>query len=111
MRLIQAYIREHMAQQTLDALRDAHVHGVSVFKGHGFGRESRHGEYLDQDTQLGFSPIVRIELLCPAEDVERLLTIIRTGAHTGRPGDGKIAVLPVDRLVEIRTGQEGKAIL
>lgn len=111
MRLIQAYVREHMAQQALDALRSEHVHGVSVFHGQGFGREYANGEYLDTETSLGFSKVVRIDVLCLGADERRVVSVIRKAAHTGKHGDGKIAVSTIDRVVDIRSDTEDEAVL
>ena len=113
MKLITAYIQPFMAEKVTDALRTAHVHGVSVLACQGFGRmtEGKAAHYLDEGAQLGFVNKTKIEIVCADAAAEEMIAIIRDHAHTGHHGDGKIFVADVGTAVDIRTGDRGEAIL
>ena len=113
MKLITAYVQPFMGEKITDALRTAHVHGVTLLTCHGFGRisEGETPRYLDEGTELGFVNKIKIEIVCVDVAVEETIAIIRDSAHTGHHGDGKIFISEVDTVVDIRTGNRGEDIL
>jgi nitrogen regulatory protein P-II 1 len=113
MKAIVAYIQPFMLEKVTDALRAKRIHGVTVIQCQGFGRriDGDTPHYEDPDVELGYAPKVKIEVVCRDEEVQAIVNTIREGAHTGRPGDGKIFVTEVTQVVDVRTGAEGEAIL
>jgi nitrogen regulatory protein PII len=79
----------------------------------GFGRriDGSTPHYEDAAVELGYAPKARIEIVCRDEETNDIVETIRTGAHTGRHGDGKIVVTDVGLAVDIRTGETGGGIL
>jgi nitrogen regulatory protein PII len=91
-----------------DALRDAGVTGMTVSEVRGFGRQGGHTEtYRGAEYSIDFIPKVRLELVVDDSVVESTLNAIREAAATGKIGDGKIWITSVERIVRIRTGEEG----
>jgi nitrogen regulatory protein P-II 1 len=108
MKEIKAYIQPFMLQKVTDALREIHVHGVSVSELKGFGREK--GESYPHhvgDVVVEFVPKVKIEIVCPDEECDPIVNAIPKAAHTGRRGDGKIFVSAAGEAISIRTGDRG----
>lgn len=109
MKEIKAYIQPFMLQKVSDALRAVHLRGMSVSELKGFGREKDESyPHHAGDAVVEYTPKVKIEIVCPDEDCERIVKIIQQTAHTGRRGDGKIFVSTVDEAVSIRTGDKGE---
>lgn len=100
MKKIECYVRESDVEALLDALVDAGVGGVSVFPIHGFGRQRGKGK----STLL---PKMKIEVFTLDIETERIVNTISKVARHGKFGDGKIAILPVDDVIRIRTGEKG----
>ncbi|MEI6166564.1 MAG: P-II family nitrogen regulator [bacterium] len=113
MKSIVAYIQPFMLEKVAAALRAKKVHGVTVMACQGFGRsrERNTSHYEDEAVELGYAPKVKIEIVCPDESALAMVQMIRESAHTGRHGDGKIFVTEVTCAVDIRTGEEGEAVL
>ncbi len=112
MKKIEAIIKPFKLDDVKEALQDAGVHGVTLMEVHGYGRQ--HGNTDSSKTVeyvVDFLPKVKLELFIEDEDVERLVDVIREAAYSGRIGDGKIFVLPVDNVIRIRTGEEGSDAL
>ena len=85
------------------------VQGLTVTEVKGFGRQKGHTElYRGAEYVVDFLPKAKLEILAPEEQVDDIIDAIMTAAHTGRIGDGKIFVLPVDDVVRIRTGEHGE---
>lgn len=112
MKEIKAYIQPFMLDKVEDALKEIHIHGMSVCDVKGFGKEKDESyPHNYQDYVVEFTPKVKIEIVCPDQDVDKIVECIYQNAHTGRKGDGKIFVTEVLRAKSIRTGDEGdKAI-
>jgi nitrogen regulatory protein P-II 1 len=84
------------------------VTGMTVTEVQGFGRQSGHTEvYRGAEYTIDFVPKVRIEVLADDGDVDRLIEVLTSSARTGKIGDGKVWVTPVDQLARIRTGEQG----
>ena len=110
--MVIAYINPFKLDDIRDALKKAGVSGLSVNNIQGFGRQGGHTEtYRGAEYEVDFLPKVRIEVLADEELTERVIAAIEGSARTGAIGDGKIAVLPIDDVVRIRTGERGEDAL
>jgi nitrogen regulatory protein P-II 1 len=108
MKLITAVVKPFRLDEVKEALKGAGVAGITVSEVQGFGRQAGHTEvYRGTEYQVDFVPKVRLELVVDDADVTRLVDVISESAKTGKIGDGKIWVTPVDTLVRIRTGEQG----
>jgi nitrogen regulatory protein PII len=108
MKLITAIVKPFKLDDVKDALRDAGVTGLTVSVVRGFGRQGGHTEtYRGAEYSIDFIPKVRLELVVDDSVVESALNAIRDAAATGKIGDGKIWITSVERIVRIRTGEEG----
>ncbi len=108
MQLITAIIKPHMLDEVKDALRAAGVQGLTVSEVKGFGRQGGHTEtYRGAEYKIDFVPKVSLGIVVADESVDSVVDTIVAAAATGKIGDGKIWVTDVDRLVRIRTGEEG----
>jgi len=93
------------------ALTEVGIKGMSVSEVRGFGRQKGHTElYRGSEYQVDFLPKVKLELVVPDGDVEAVVDAISRTARTGKIGDGKLFVLPVERALRIRTGETGEDI-
>jgi nitrogen regulatory protein PII len=108
MKLITAIVKPFKLDDVKDALRNAGVTGMTVSEVRGFGRQGGHTEtYRGAEYSIDFIPKVRLELVVDDSVVESALNAIRDAAATGKIGDGKIWITSVERIVRIRTGEEG----
>jgi nitrogen regulatory protein P-II 1 len=108
MKLITAVIKPFKLDDVKDALKDAGITGITVSEVRGFGRQGGHTEtYRGAEYKIDFVPKVGIEVVVDDSIVDAIVDAIKTGAATGKIGDGKIWVSDVDRIVRIRTGEEG----
>jgi nitrogen regulatory protein P-II 1 len=112
MKLIIAYINPFKLEEIRDALKETGVTGLSVGNIQGFGRQAGHTEtYRGAEYEVDFVPKVRIEVLVDDTLAPSVISTIETTARTGSIGDGKIAVLPVEDVIRIRTGERGRDAL
>jgi nitrogen regulatory protein P-II 1 len=112
MKKIEAIIRPHLLNAVRTALQEVEVIGMTISEVQGYGRQRGHTEtYRGTEYQIEFIPKIKIEVIVP-DDVEDLAVqaIIKT-ARTGKFGDGKIFVIPLDDVIRIRTGERGEAAL
>ena len=108
MKSITAIIKPFKLDEVKDALRGIGIQGMTVTEARGFGRQGGHTEtYRGAEYQIEFVPKVRLELVVGDGDVDRVVDAIVAAAQTGKIGDGKIWVSDVDRIVRIRTAEEG----
>lgn len=112
MKLISAIIRPFKLDEVREALAEVGVTGITVTEVKGFGRQKGHTElYRGAEYVVDFLPKVKIEVVVASEDADRCVDAIVTAARTGKIGDGKIFVSPVEKVVRIRTGDlDGSAI-
>ena len=109
MKKIEAIIKPFKLDEVKDRLSAIGVQGLTVTEVKGFGRQKGHTElYRGAEYVVDFLPKAKLEILAPEEQVDDIIDAIMTAAHTGRIGDGKIFVLPVDDVVRIRTGEHGE---
>ena len=108
MRLIKAIIKPFKLDEVRNALNDVGVQGITVSEVKGFGRQKGHTElYRGAEYVVDFLPKVKVEVVLEDNLVERAIEAIQQAAHTGRIGDGKIFVSPVEEAIRIRTGERG----
>ena len=106
MKQITAIIKPFKLEEVREALGDVGVSGLTVTEVKGFGRQKGHTElYRGAEYVVDFLPKVKIEVVVKNEDVERCIEAIVKAAKTGKIGDGKIFVTPVEQVVRIRTGE------
>ncbi|MCW5223001.1 P-II family nitrogen regulator [Verminephrobacter aporrectodeae] len=112
MRMITAVIKPFKLEEVRAALAECGVTGLTVTEVKGFGRQKGHTElYRGAEYVVDFLPKLKIEVAVRAEDVERCVDAIVHVARTGRIGDGKIFVTPVERVLRIRTGDLDEAAI
>lgn len=108
MKLIIAFIKPFKLDEVQDTLKEVGISGMSVSDISGFGRQSGQTEvYRGAEYEVEFVPKTRVEIIVPDELVTPAVEAIEKAAQTGDIGDGKIAVLPVEEVVRIRTGERG----
>jgi nitrogen regulatory protein P-II 1 len=108
MKLIVGIIKPFKVDDVKDAVKDLGVQGLTVSDVQGFGRQRGHTEvYRGAEYTIDFVPKVRIEILVDDNDVDRVTTRLLETARTGKIGDGKVWVVPVDQVWRIRTGESG----
>jgi nitrogen regulatory protein P-II 1 len=108
MKLVEAIIKPFKLDEVKDALNEIGVEGITVSEVKGFGRQKGHTElYRGAEYVVDFIPKVKIEIAIDDELVAKVVETIETTARTGRIGDGKIFVIPLDEAVRIRTGEKG----
>jgi len=112
MKEIKAYIQPFMLQKVTDALHKIHVRGMSVNDIKGFGKEKDEAyPHHSRDYVTDFTPKIKIEIACLDEEVEKIVKCIYEHAHTGRKGDGKVFVNPIEHVMSIRTGETDRDAL
>jgi nitrogen regulatory protein P-II 1 len=105
---IEAVIKPFKLDDVKDALHDVGVSGITVTEVKGFGRQKGHTElYRGAEYVIDFLPKVKVEVVVEDVMVENVIEAITQAARTGRIGDGKIFVMPIDEAVRIRTGDRG----
>jgi nitrogen regulatory protein P-II 1 len=110
MKKIDAVIRQENLGDVRDRLTNVGVEGLTVTEVVGFGRQRGHTEfYRGCEYKVDFHPKLLLTILASDDQVEEILNAIVEGARTGKIGDGKIMVTPVEEVVRIRTGEIGKA--
>ena len=106
MKQITAIIKPFKLEEVREALADVGVSGLTVTEVKGFGRQKGHTElYRGAEYVVDFLPKVKVEVVVRSDDVERVVEAIVAAAKTGKLGDGKIFVTPVEQVIRIRTGE------
>ena len=112
MKMIKAIIKPFKLDEVKDALGSIGVQGMTVSEVKGFGRQHGHVEtYRGAEYRIDFIPKIKIEVMVDASMADQVVATISEKAKTGKIGDGKIFVLPVEKAVRIRTGESGKDAL
>ena len=108
MKLVTAVIKPFKLDDVKDALKEAGVAGITVSEVRGFGRQGGHTEtYRGAEYKIDFVPKVSLSVVVADDAADNVVDTIVASAATGKIGDGKIWVTDVERLVRIRTGEEG----
>ena len=109
MKKIEAIIKPFKLDEVKEALTTIGVKGITVSEVKGFGRQRGHKEtYRGAEYQVEFVPKVKIEVVVEASLTGQAVAVIQEKAKTGKIGDGKIFILPVEEAIRIRTGETGK---
>ena len=112
MKLVVAVLKPFKLDDVKEALKSLGVHGMTISEAQGFGRQKGHTEvYRGAEYQVDFIPKVRIEVVVDDDRVADATETIADTARTGKIGDGKIWVIPVEEAVRIRTGERGSDAL
>ena len=110
MKQVTAVIKPFKLDEVREALADVGVSGLTVTEVKGFGRQKGHTElYRGAEYVVDFLPKVKVEAVVADDLVEQAIEAIQKAARTGKIGDGKIFVTPIERVVRIRTGETGEA--
>jgi nitrogen regulatory protein P-II 1 len=108
MRLVTAVVKPFKLEEVKSALLGAGVDGLTVSEVGGYGRQRGHTEvYRGAEYVVDVVPKVRLEVVVDQDDVERVIDAIVSSARTGKIGDGKVWVTPVESVVRVRTGERG----
>ncbi len=109
MKKIEAIIKPFKLEDVKDALTEAGITGMTVSDVKGYGRQQGHSElYRGAEYVVDFLPKIKLELIIEDENVDSIIQVITETAKTGKIGDGKIFVSPIQRVVRIRTGEENE---
>jgi nitrogen regulatory protein P-II 1 len=112
MKKIEAVIKPFKLDEVREALSDIGVTGMTVTEVKGFGRQKGHTElYRGAEYVVDFLPKIKLELVLADDQVEGAVETIIKAAHTGKIGDGKIFVTPVEQVIRIRTGESNEAAI
>jgi nitrogen regulatory protein P-II 1 len=112
MKYVIAVVKPFKVDDVKAALQDVGITGLTVSEARGFGRQRGHTEvYRGAEYQVEFAPKSRIEVWVEDEQVDGVIDAIVKAARTGKIGDGKVVVLPLDEVVRIRTGESGPEAL
>jgi nitrogen regulatory protein P-II 1 len=108
MKLVTAVIKPHRLDEVRAALEAFGVRGMTISEASGYGRQKGHTEvYRGAEYEVDLVPKVRLEILTEDDDVEDIVEVVTKSAHTGKIGDGKVWVVPVETVVRVRTGERG----
>jgi nitrogen regulatory protein P-II 1 len=110
MKKIEAIIKPFKLSEVKEALHEVGIQGMTVTEVKGFGRQKGHTEiYRGSEYTVDFLPKVKIEIIVADTSVKPAVEAIMKGAKTGKIGDGKIFIIPVENAVRIRTDEQGEA--
>ncbi|MEV8086172.1 P-II family nitrogen regulator [Streptomyces nigra] len=108
MKLITAVVKPYRLDEVKEALRQLGVHGLTVTEASGHGRQRGHTEvYRGAEYQVDLVPKIRLEAVVEDAVADDAVEAVVKAAHTGKIGDGKVWVLPVETVVRVRTGERG----
>jgi nitrogen regulatory protein P-II 1/nitrogen regulatory protein P-II 2 len=112
MKLVVAIIKPFKLDDVREALHDVNVHGMTVTEVKGFGRQKGHTEiYRGAEYSIEFLPKLRLEVAVADDQVESVIETIGNAARTGKIGDGKIFIMPLEQAIRIRTEESGDTAL
>ena len=108
MKLIVAVLKPFKLDEVKEALKALGVHGMTLTEAQGFGRQRGHTEvYRGAEYEVEFVPKIRLEVVVDDAQVDEVANAIVDVAGTGKIGDGKVWILPVEELIRVRTGERG----
>ena len=109
MKKVEAIIKPFKLEEVKEVLANNGIKGLTVIEVKGFGRQKGHKElYRGAEYEIEFLPKVKLEIVVSDKDVEIVVDTIVSAARTGRLGDGKVFVSPVEQVIRIRTGEHGE---
>ena len=109
MKKIEAIIKPFKLDDVKEALNEIGIKGMTISEVKGYGRQKGHKEiYRGAEYVVDFIPKVKLEIIVDAAQVDQVVAKIKESAYTGKIGDGKIFVLPIEEVIRVRTGEHGK---
>ncbi len=112
MKKVEAIIKPFKLDEVKEALHEVGIQGITVTEAKGFGRQKGHTElYRGAEYVVDFLPKIKLEIIAADPLVTKIIETIEAAAKTGRIGDGKIFVTPVEEVIRIRTGERGEAAI
>jgi len=112
MKKIEAIIKPFKLDDVKEALSEIGVYGMTVTEVNGYGRQKGHKEiYRGAEYVVDFVPKIKLEIVVSKERVDETIETVRNAANSGKIGDGKIFVLPVEQVIRVRTGETGTEAL
>ena len=109
MKKIEAIIRPHKLDEVHSALQEEGFTGLTVSEVRGYGRQKGHKEiYRGAEYVVDFIPKIKIEIIVQSDRVKQVMETIQKAAYTGKIGDGKIFILPMEEVIRVRTGEKGE---
>ncbi|MBU2522475.1 MAG: P-II family nitrogen regulator [Proteobacteria bacterium] len=109
MNKIEAIIKPFKLDEVKDILSEIGVHGMTISEVKGYGRQKGHKEiYRGAEYLVDFIPKIKIEIVVEADKTDKVVEAIIKASNTGKIGDGKIFVFPVEEAIRVRTGERGK---
>lgn len=112
MKLLTAIIKPHQLDEVKEALETYGLSGMTVSEASGYGRQRGHSEvYRGAEYNVDFVPKIRLEVIVDDEDAAPVVDVIVAASKTGRIGDGKVWVSPIEDVVRVRTGERGREAL
>jgi nitrogen regulatory protein P-II 1 len=108
MKKIEAIIKPFKLDDVKEALNDIGIHGMTVYEVKGYGRQKGHTEiYRGAEYAVDFIPKIKVEIVVEAGRAAQVAETIRLAAQTGKIGDGKIFISPIEEAIRVRTGEKG----
>ena len=112
MKKIEAIIKPFKLDEVKEALQEVGLQGITVTEAKGFGRQKGHTElYRGAEYVVDFLPKIKVEVVLADDIVDQAVEAIVKAAHTGKIGDGKIFITPVEQVIRIRTGETNEAAI
>ncbi len=112
MKKIEAIIKPFKLDDVKEALSEIGIYGMTVTEVNGYGRQKGHKEiYRGAEYVVDFVPKIKVEIVVSDERADETVTTVRNAANSGKIGDGKIFVLPVEQVIRVRTGETGTEAL
>ncbi len=109
MKKIEAIIKPFKLDEIKEGLEKIGITGMTISEVRGFGRQKGHREiYRGAEYNVGFVPKIKIDIVVSADQADQVVKTIADNANTGQIGDGKVFVLPVEKVIRVRTGETGK---
>ncbi|MCF8025480.1 MAG: P-II family nitrogen regulator [Desulfobacteraceae bacterium] len=106
MKKIEAIIKPFKLDDVRQALNDIGIQGMTITEVKGYGRQKGHKEiYRGAEYLVDFMPKIKLEIVIQAERAQEVIDTVRSAANTGKIGDGKIFVIPLERVIRVRTGE------
>ncbi len=112
MKKIEAIIKPFKLDDVKEALSEIGIYGMTVTEVNGYGRQKGHKEiYRGAEYVVDFVPKIKLEIVVSDERADETVTTVRNAANSGKIGDGKIFILPVEQVIRVRTGETGTEAL
>ena len=112
MKKIEAIVRPHRMDEVREALQEIGVKGMTITEVKGIGRQKGHTEtYRGSEYEINFVPKIKIEIVVPDEQLQKVISTVIKAAKTGEVGDGKIFVQPIEDVIRVRTEESGESAL